>query len=485
MSGISSERSCALPRSVDQSAVLSIDAGSRSVRAALFSTTGTCLSYSQHLCTHQVDEHSVEQDPRAILAAIRLCMESLKWEGEVQAAGIVSQGASAVCYCRSDGRMLSPVISWQDRRGADYLTRLSLNAEQVHSRTGLPLSSHYGATKLRWCLEQLPQVDEAQREDDLAAGPLMSFLLHQLCSERPVAVDSVNASRTQLWNLHDQQWDPVLTEAFGVPTDVLPIGQNACSQFGTLDTSGRKIPVVFASRDQQAAIFSEGRPQTNTAYVNLGTGAFIQCLIPKPIGPQELLINRVLAGTETSASLYTLEGTVHGAAGALPWIERRLGIAVVPELLQDALSHVPPEEKCIYFVNGVMGMGSPYWRSELFGQFSDGLTAQEKLLAWLESIVFMLVENLNRMSPWVAVDRFSLSGGFSNLSGLAQRMSDLSGLPCYVSANHEATLRGTAYLAAGQPDQWRTEGPGEYLPVPNQELKHRYQQWREAMGSTP
>jgi glycerol kinase len=144
------ERSDALPSASEQPAVLCIDAGSRSARAALFSTTGECLSYSQHRCTHQVDESCVEQDPRAILAAIRLCLESLAWEGEVQAAAIVSQGSSVVCYQRSDGRQLSPVISWQDRRGADSLAQLSVDAEEVHARTGLPLSCHYGATKLRW-----------------------------------------------------------------------------------------------------------------------------------------------------------------------------------------------------------------------------------------------------------------------------------------------------------------------------------------------
>ncbi len=474
-----------MPSASEQPAVLSIDAGSRSARAALFSITGECLSYSQHRCTHQVDESSVEQDPRAILAAIRMCLESLAWESEVQAAAIVSQGSSVVCYRRSDGRQLSPVISWQDRRGADSLAQLSLDAEEVHARTGLPLSCHYGATKLRWCLEQLPQVADARRENDLAAGPLMSFLLHQLCSERPVAVDSVSASRTQLWNLHDQQWDPVLAEAFEVPTDILPTGQDTFSRFGTLLTTERQMPVVYASRDQQAAIFAEGRPQANTAYVNIGTGAFIQCLVPQPVGPTELLINRVLAGTEGSAPLYTLEGTVHGAAGAMPWIAQHLGFAIVPELLEDALSHDPPNEKSVYFINGVMGMGSPYWRSEPVGEFSDGLTDEEKLLAWLESIVFMLVENFSRMLPHAAVDRLSLGGGFSNLSGLVQRLADLSGLPCRVNADHEATLRGAAFLAAGQPDRWQTEQGGEYVPAPNPGLTHRYQQWREAMGRLP
>lgn len=465
--------------------VLSIDAGSQSVRAALFTVSGECLSAWHEPCAQTGDQAAVQQDPRAILAAVKACLDHVTLQGEIQAAGIVSQGASAVCYRRADGSPLSPVISWQDRRGEGYLNQLAMSADEVHRRTGLPLSCHYGATKLRWCLEHLPEVAQAQRDNSLAAGPLMSLLLHHLCVERPVVVDAGSASRTQLWNLHDQRWDLDLAREFGVPTGVLPTGLGTCTRFGTLELTGRRIPVVFANRDQQAALFADGRPQVNTAYVNLGTGGFIQSLIPEPTGPRELLVNRVLSGPQVSEPLYSLEGTIHGAAGASPWLERRLGIAIVPQSLEDALAYNPPGDKTVYFLNGVMGMGSPYWRSRTLGQFSDGLTAQEKLLAWLESIVFMLLENLRIIERSAPVNQLWLSGGFSNLSGLIQRVADLSGKPCYCREDHEATLRGAAFLAAGQPHSWRTAEPRAFWPAPNRGLKQRFEQWRTAMDRLP
>ncbi len=465
----------------ERSTVLSIDAGSQSVRAALFTLSGECLSSRHEPCAQTSAQADVQQDPQAILAAVKACLNNVKLEGEIQAAGIVSQGASAVCYRRADGSPLSPVISWQDRRGEGYLNQLAMSADEVQRRTGLPLSCHYGATKLRWCLEHLPQVAQAQRDDNLAAGPLMSFLLHHLCVERPVVVDAGSASRTQLWNLHEQRWDLDLAREFGVPTSVLPTGLGTCSPLGTLEIAGRRILVVLANRDQQAALFADGRPQETAAYVNLGTGAFIQCLLPEPRGPRELLVNRVLSGEQVSKPLYSLEGTVHGAAGALPWLDRHLGFAIVPQLLEDALEYNPPGDKTVYFINGVIGMGSPYWRSQSLGQFSDGLTTQEKLLAWLESIAFMLVENLRIIERSVQVNQLWLSGGFSNLSGLIQRLADLSGLTCYCREDHEATLRGAAFLAAGQPHSWRTAKPRTFWPAPNPGLEQRFEQWRTAM----
>lgn len=462
--------------------MLAIDAGSQSVRAARFTSQGVCLEFSKQTCTQSAEQSDVEQDPRAILAAVRLCLDKLKLDGELQAAAVVSQGASALCYRRSDGAPLSSVISWQDRRGESYLREFSRSAQEVHDRTGLPLSSHYGATKLRWCLENLPDVVQAQREGDLVAAPLMGYLLYHLCQERPTAVDAGSASRTQLWNLHNQLWDAELAGEFGVPMNILPQGLGTCASFGTLNVANRQVPLVFCNRDQQAALFADGRPRENTAYVNLGTGAFIQCLLPKPCGPPELLINRVLSGPHAEEPMYSLEGTVHGAAGALPWLERHLGFPIVPELLNDALAFIPPAEKPVYFVNGVMGMGSPYWRSETLGWFSSGLTAQEKLLAWLESVCFMLVENLSILRHNSNVDRLSLSGGFSNLSGLVQRLADLSGLPCERRVDHEATLRGAAFLAAGQPTDWHPGAAMAFQPTTHPGLERRYEQWRNAMS---
>lgn len=462
------------------STVLAVDAGSTSVRAALFDLAGECLHFWQQPCGHRADLSFVEQDPAAVLAATRLCLDNIPTAGGIQAAAIVSQGASALCFRRSDGEPLTPVLSWQDRRGEPYLGELTIGPAEVHRLTGLPLSCHYGATKLRWCLENLPRVSAAAVGDDLTAGPLMAYLIFHLCREHLHVVDSGTASRTQLWNLAAQQWEERLCREFQVPARFLPTCQPTNSLFGALSLGGHHVPVVFANRDQQAALFADGPPELGTAYVNLGTGAFVQALIPKPVGPEVLLVNRVVAG-DGNLPLYSLEGTVHGAAGALPWLEHHLGFAIVPELLVDALESAPSEGKEMYFYNGVMGLGSPFWRSETRGMFSEGLTAKEKLLAWMESVVFMLAENLLLIQRQVPLERLSLSGGFSNLSGLAQRLADLTGLTCYRRTDAEATLRGAAFVAAGQPQSWCRAATETFVPAFDEPLRQRYRHWRAAL----
>src|SRR6185295_15989616 len=116
----------------------------------------------------------------------------------------------------------SPVISWQDRRNAAFVAQLISRAREIHARTGLVLSPHYGASKLRWCLDNLPEVASAARDGRLAFGPLSSFLLFRLLEERPLVTDPANASRTQLYDPAARDWSPQLLDLFGINSACLP-----------------------------------------------------------------------------------------------------------------------------------------------------------------------------------------------------------------------------------------------------------------------
>ncbi len=91
---------------------------------------------------------------------------------------------------------LSPVISWRDRRNAGWLAGLQLDEADIRRRTGLVPSPHYGAGKLRWCLDNLPAVQKAAYRGCLAMGPLVSFLCARLLDGQPLMQHSIAASPT-------------------------------------------------------------------------------------------------------------------------------------------------------------------------------------------------------------------------------------------------------------------------------------------------
>ena len=82
------------------------------------------------------------------------------------------------------------------------------------------------------------------------------------------------------------------------------------------------------------------------------------------------------------------------------------------------------------FLNGVSGLGSPFWRPDFASRFVGDGDGREKVVAVAESIVFLLMLNLEEFpTPSDRLREILMSGGLSPLDGLCQRLADLSGLP--------------------------------------------------------
>ncbi|MGD8977860.1 MAG: FGGY family carbohydrate kinase, partial [Gammaproteobacteria bacterium] len=178
---------------------LALDQGSHASRAIAFTPSGTLLDREQATVeTTNPRPGWFEHDAEALLATVVATVERLLARQPAAAclgAGLATQRSSIVCWDRSTGEPLSPVISWRDTRHQQWLAGLDLDPARVHGITGLRVSAHYGASKLRWCLDHLAPVRAARDQGRLAWGPLASFLIFRLTRERTLAADPDNASR--------------------------------------------------------------------------------------------------------------------------------------------------------------------------------------------------------------------------------------------------------------------------------------------------
>jgi glycerol kinase len=466
--------------------VLVIDQGGHASRALIFDQGGRLVATG----LREVGEvrplpDRVEQDPEELVASVREAvaeaLEAFGGRGEIAGAGMATQRSSIVCWNGATGKALSPVISWQDRRAAAWLAELSHHAESIHRKTGLLLSPHYGASKLRWCLDHLPRLAVARREGRLRCGPLASFLAFRLLGERPMVVDPANAGRTLLWNLQDGDWDAELLELFGVPREVLPECVPTRWDFGGLRLPGGSVPFTVLNGDQSAVVFAWGEPEEGTVYLNLGTGAFLQ----RAFGGAPELLHGLLASVvlrDDDRLTWVLEGTVNGAGSAVRLVGKELGIARPEERLAQWLEETvePP-----LFLNGVSGLGSPFWVSHFESGFVGEGQPWEKLVAVVESVVFLVVLNLRILGERPpALERIVATGGMARNDGLCQRMADLAGLPVERPLEHEATARGTAWLVAAPPGGWgQPREVARFAPQENRGLVERFWRWEEAMAS--
>lgn len=466
--------------------VLALDQGSHASRAVLFDTAGTELAQAHvPVATRREADVRVEQDADELVRSLRTAIEDV-CEGRdcarVVAAGLATQRSTVVAWSRETGRALTDAISWQDRRNAAWLARLAPVAAQVRSITGLPLSPHYGASKLRWCLDHVPAVQRAATAGDLALGPLSSFLVAKLTAGRSCVVDPANAARTLLLDATTLEWSPELLSLFDLTPAQLPACVPTRHAFGHVPCAGRPVPLTACSGDQSAAAFALGQPAADCALVNVGTGAFIQRLAPAGAALPDGILRSVLCADDDGV-LTSHEGTVNGAGSALDWLREQVALDVDRGLR--ALAALDPATgDAPLFMNGVGGLGAPFWRADFPSGFVGDGDDAARLAAVVESIVFLLCCNLERLQLGAPLRRIRISGGLARNDFLCRCLASLSRLPVERPAAAEATARGIAYLAAGKPAAWRAV-PVEhtFAPTAAAALAARYARWRREMAA--
>ncbi len=465
--------------------ILALDQGGHASRALVFDARGAVVARAEvgvgvRRPAPEVVEHDADELARSLERAAGAVVRDLGARAaDLAAAGLACQRSTIVCWDRETGAALSPAVSWQDRRAAASLGPLAARAQDIRRRTGLRLSPHYGASKMRWCLDHFPPVARAARAGRLAMGPLASFLLFRLLRERPLKTDPANAARTLLWNLATLDWDPELLRLFGIPAAVLPRCVPTRHAFGTLAGAGRTLPLTVVNGDQQAALYARGAPPADGALVNLGTGAFVlHALAGLPREESRLLAS--IACQDGGRTTWLLEGTVNGAGSALEWIARATGLERIEDRLDAWLAETadPP-----LFLNGVSGLGSPWWRADFESRFTRPAEPRAQVVAVAESIVFMVQANLEQMiAECAAIAHLTVTGGLAALDGLCQRLADLGARPVRRPAETEATARGLAWLVADHPPEWPDSAPPTvFEPRPNAALSDRYARWRAAI----
>lgn len=478
-----------------RSLILAIDQGGQSSRVAVYNCSGEqlyCFSAPCSTNSYQRENsaQNIEQNGEEILSGIQYCLQKIKISlgaeaYRLQAAGFAGQGSSLLCWDNKTGLALTPVLSWQDIRGEHYLKNISFTHEQTQWLTGLRLSPHYGATKMRWCIENIPHVANALKNNRLSIGPIVSYIFWHLLEQKNV-VDPGHAQRTLLWNFQKNNWDESLLTLFKIPNKVLPECGFHNSDFGSLTLGEYKIPFTASARDQGASLFAQGMPEKKACYINLGTGAFIQRVSKKLSPPAGLLVSPLwLPKNINEEKLFCWEATVNGAASAIPFMQQQTSLAITPDDIHHALT-LNPEKTC-HFLNAIGGLSAPYWRTDLQSQFSEKLLPHEKILAWLESVVFQIIVNVELMaasdSPLHKAQKIIISGGLSNVDAICQKIADLSHIHVYRSDNTDATLQGIACLAGGISTEWQPLQHSDiFKPQENIAMHSRYQCWKVDMS---
>jgi glycerol kinase len=454
----------ARPTPADQSQLtLVLDQGSHASRLALFTPTGELLQIDSQSVESHTQGSFIEQDADEILQSLEHLLHRLPAPllQRISHSGICTQRSTLVAWDRHSGRALSPAISWRDQRGQLQVEQLRRQGQQsqIHELSGLPLSAHYAASKIHWLLEHNLQVQRALQAQTLCIAPLASYLLFHLLQQPSCVIDHSNAQRTQLMDIDRLDWSAQLLELFQIPAEILPGLSPILADYGRLRQAD--IPLYAVCGDQNALPAAYPSLAASDCLVNVGTGAFT--LSPQPEKPPAQRLLRSLCYSDTRQVRFLSEGTVNGAGAALDWLSQQLPQpSLYPQLTQwlEQISDPP------LFINTLAGLGSPWWcdagEAEFIG--ADELSAPQKYVALIESIVFLISHNLQQLVQ--PPQRLLISGGLSQLDSLCQKLADLNQASVLRFAQSEASARGCAslanQLAVQGNDQW------QHLPVQQQ-----------------
>ncbi|MCZ6560500.1 MAG: FGGY family carbohydrate kinase [Gammaproteobacteria bacterium] len=462
---------------------LALDQGGHATRALVFDESGDTVAE----CVVEIgichpSPGWVEHDAVKLIESVGECLEQIAAQlgtrtTKVGSAALCTQRSSIVCWSKKTGDPLSAIISWQDTRAAENLRGLSLSDSEVTEITGLPRSPHYGASKLRWCLDHLADVQSARQQNDLAFGPLASFILFNLSQGKTFAVDPANASRTLLWDIHTGNWSSRLLNAFEIDQQLLPAIKPNRHDWCDLQLGDTTVPLTVVTGDQSAVPFAFSDQPVDRLFLNLGTGAFLQRPIREYQSCEGLLSSVLLRDNDNS--MFALEGTINGAGAALSWFAdtQQIDEDELFGLLPDWLASIedPP-----LFINAIGGLAAPFWVSDAESMFiGDGGTG-EQAVAVTESIAFLIKANLQSMENCMPdVKKIIASGGLAELDGLLQRVADLSGVSVLRSTNLQATAYGGARLA--NPALPTLTMETQFAPNANNAIaiNKRYQEWRK------
>ncbi|MGH1296097.1 glycerol kinase GlpK [Bacillus pretiosus] len=452
--------------------ILSLDQGTTSSRAILFNKKGEIVhsaqkEFTQHFPKPGWVEHNAQEIWGSILAVIATCLSEADVKPEqIAGIGITNQRETAVVWDKTTGKPIYNAIVWQSRQTVEICDELKEKgySEMVREKTGLLIDAYFSGTKVKWILDNVEGAREKAENGDLLFGTIDTWLVWKLSGGKAHVTDYSNASRTLMFNIHDLQWDDELLDMLTVPKSMLPEVRPSSEIYGeTIDYHffGQNIPIAGVAGDQQAALFGQACFGEGMAKNTYGTGCFMLMNTgEKAVASEHGLLTTIAWGIDGKVN-YALEGSIFVAGSAIQWL--RDGMRMFKDASESEVyaSRVASTEG-VYVVPAFVGLGTPYWDSEVRGAMfgvTRGTTKEHFIRATLESLAYQTKDVLCAMEADSGIELKTLrvDGGAVKNNFLMKFQSDILDVPVERPVINETTALGAAYLAGLAVGYWKNQ----------------------------
>ena len=486
------------------SVYLAVDQSTSATKALLFAATGelldkVALAHQQIYPRPGWVEHDADEIYRNTVQVLsELVARHPDLAAHIACLSLTNQRETFVIFDRHSGAPLSNAIVWQCRRGESICSRLVAAGyeERVHALTGLKIDTYFPAAKLRWLLDERPDLRTKLASGEALFGTIDTYLIYRLTGGRVYATDHTNASRTLFYDIHSLGWSAELLDVFGVTASRWPDIRASSAHFGETDLEGRlaqPLPICGVMGDSQAALFAQRCFVPGSAKVTFGSGSSVLM----NIGDQPVLspsgIVTAVGWVVDGAPVYAFEGITNFTGATIAWLRDQLELVTSVEETE-ALAAAVADTDGVYLVPAFVGLSAPYWRPDARAAIvglSPGSTRRHIVRAALESIAYVINDVLKLMEEdaGVTLQHIHADGGAVRNRFLMQFVADMTRRSVWAARLPDLSALGAVFCgmvgagAATLADLERLPASfDEYVPaMPEETAARLYAGWKRAV----
>ena len=486
--------------------VLSIDCGTQSLRAILFSLSGDLIDSEQVQYEPYYSVHPgwAEQDAEVYWASLCQATQTLQKRhpsglSDVVGVGITTQRNTLINLDKA-GIPLRPGIVWLDQRKAKPEYKPNFLLSSLFKALGQKerIENMEADAKCNWIRQNEPELWDKTHKYVQVSGFLNFRLTGQF-------TDSVSSQIGHLpFDYKKQEWTSSNSplelgpHLFPVPLDKLPDLLPAGVELGKLTQEASELTglpqglaVIACGSDKGCETLGTGVLDNSMASLSFGTIATVQTTVAKYMEPMPFIPSYPAA----LPGFWNPEMEIFRGFWMVTWFKNEFATEEVQiaaeknmsaeSVMSDLLKKTPP---------GAMGlMVQPYWSpslGEINGKgamigFGDVHKKAHVYRAVIEGLGYGLLDGTQRLEKRgkMKFKGFTVSGGGAQSDEICQIMADIFNRPMHRGTTHEASCLGAAILTAYGTEQYSSIAEAAknmihyqdtFDPIPkNAELYHR------------
>ncbi len=428
--------------------VIAIDQGTTSSRILVVDENTKLVEMFTHDFKQVYSDDKVLQNSEEIFNGLKEILDKAikKYKKEqIVAIGITNQRETTVIF-DENGNPLDYAISWQSKHTKEICDTWNIlgYSPLIKDITGLEVNPYFSASKMVYFLKD-KDIKKHLETKKAFFGTMDTFILYRLTNGQSYYTDITNASRTMLFDINKKEYCKKLLDLFNIPLEMLPEVKSNNANFG----SYQGIPIKAMIGDQQSALFGHLGLTDGTMKVTYGTGAFILMNTGEAVYKSNSGLISTVFYDLNGKTHYALEGSIFIAGASVLWLKDQLN--VIAESYQSEEEALKSNND-MYFVPAFVGLGAPYWDSDVRGAMF-GITQEvnkaDIIKATLNAIAYQVKDVVDVMlkEAKMPLKEVHIDGGVSKNSYLMQFQADLLRCPLIKPKESEITGLGAAFLA--------------------------------------